>query len=76
MSLSKRAIETLIDLAENKLTSICSFDREDMREIKALKTCLEELTAMREALKFKKGDGQKRTTEKPAPSVPAPATYS
>ncbi|MEE9300312.1 MAG: hypothetical protein V3V17_04215 [Alphaproteobacteria bacterium] len=73
MSLSKRAIETLIDLAENKLTSICSFDREDMREIKALKTCLDELAAMREA--FKKGDGQKRTTEKPVPGVPIPATY-
>lgn len=50
MALTRRAIDTLIDLAENKLTSICSFDREDLREIRELEVCIRELTAMREAL--------------------------
>jgi hypothetical protein len=40
----------LIDLAENKLTSICSFDRDDAREIKELESCIRELCAMRDAL--------------------------
>jgi hypothetical protein len=31
--LSKRSIEVLLDLAENKLSDIVPFDREDMREM-------------------------------------------
>ncbi|HLB07166.1 MAG TPA: hypothetical protein VJN41_05710, partial [Alphaproteobacteria bacterium] len=50
MALTRRAIDMLIDLAENKLTSICSFDRDDAREIKELESCIRELSSMRDAL--------------------------
>ncbi len=43
--LSQRSIETLIDLAENKLSQIIPFDRDDMREIKVLQSCVDELKA-------------------------------
>jgi len=36
MNLTNRSIETLLDLAENKLSDIVPFDREDVREIRAL----------------------------------------
>jgi hypothetical protein len=45
--LSKRTIETLIDLAENKLTDIVPCDREDIREIKVLQSCVDELKCLR-----------------------------
>jgi hypothetical protein len=45
--LSKRTIETLIDLAENKLSDIVPFDREDVREIKVLQSCVDELKTLR-----------------------------
>jgi hypothetical protein len=45
--LSKRSIDLLLDLAENKLSDIVPFDREDMREIKILQTCVNELRALR-----------------------------
>ena len=41
--LSQRSIETLIDLAENKLSQIIPFDRDDMKEIKVLQSCVDEL---------------------------------
>ena len=43
--LSRRSIETLIDLTENKLSQIIPFDRDDAREIKILQSCLDELKA-------------------------------
>ena len=43
--LSQRSIETLIDLAENKLSQIILFDRDDIREIKILRSCVDELRA-------------------------------
>jgi hypothetical protein len=43
--LSQRSIETLIDLAENKLSQIIPFDRDDAREIKILQSCVDELKA-------------------------------
>jgi hypothetical protein len=43
--LSQRSIETLIDLAENKLSQIIPFDRDDVREIKVLQSCVDELKA-------------------------------
>jgi len=43
--LSQRSIETLIDLAENKLSQIIPFDRDDMRETKLLQSCVDELKA-------------------------------
>jgi len=41
--LSRRSIETLIDLAENKLSQIIPFDRDGVREIKLLQSCVDEL---------------------------------
>jgi hypothetical protein len=43
--LSQRSIETLIDLAENKLSQIIPFDRDDAKEIKILQSCVDELKA-------------------------------
>ncbi len=45
--LSKRSLELLLDLAENKLSDIVPFDREDVREIKTLHACVNELRALR-----------------------------
>lgn len=46
MSLSKRAIETLIDLVENKLSCIEVIDREDARELASLELAKRQLLAL------------------------------
>ena len=46
MSLSKRSIETLMDLVEIKLSCIQVVDRDDARELASLETARNELTAM------------------------------
>ncbi len=43
MSLSKRVVETLIDLVEIKLSCFEVYDREDKREIASLESCRKEL---------------------------------
>jgi hypothetical protein len=43
MSLSRRSLETLIDLVENKLSCVEIFDRDDQREVVNLEHCLKEL---------------------------------
>ncbi len=43
MSLSKRVVETLIDLVEIKLSCVEIYDREDKREIAGLESCRQEL---------------------------------
>lgn len=43
MSLSKRVVETLIDLVEIKLSCFEVYDREDKREIAGLQSCRQEL---------------------------------
>ena len=43
MSLSKKSRETLIDLVENKLSTIEIWDRDDRREVNLLQQCLIEL---------------------------------
>ncbi len=48
MSLSKRVVETLIDLVEIKLSCIEVYDREDKREVTGLERCLQELKAVRQ----------------------------
>ncbi len=48
MSLSKRVVETLIDLVEIKLSCIEVYDREDKREIAGLERCRQELQDLRE----------------------------
>ena len=44
--ISRRSIETLIDLVENKLSQIISVDRDNMKEFKTLQSCADELQAM------------------------------
>ncbi len=46
MSLSKRVVETLIDLVEIKLSCFEVYDREDKREIVGLERCRQELQNM------------------------------
>ena len=48
-SLSKRSIETLVDLVEIKLSCLDVFDREDAREKACLENARRELVAMRAA---------------------------
>ncbi len=48
MSLSKRVLETLIDLVEIKLSCVEVYDREDAREVSALEQCRRELQALLE----------------------------
>jgi len=45
MSLSKRCIETLLDLVEIKLSCLEITDREDKRERELLQRCVQELRA-------------------------------
>lgn len=47
MSLSKRSIETILDLVEIKLSSMQVIDREDARELAQLETCRRELLSIR-----------------------------
>lgn len=51
MNLTNRSIDTLLDLAENKLSDIVPFDREDMREVRALQSCVDELKALKSGAK-------------------------
>ncbi len=46
MSLSKKCVQTMLDLAEIKLSTIQVSDREDAREAAILKTCRDELAAL------------------------------
>ena len=46
MSLSRRSIQTLMDLVENKLTSMQVVDREDARELATLEAARRELSSM------------------------------
>jgi hypothetical protein len=48
-SLSKRSIETLVDLVEIKLSCLDVFDREDAREKACLENARRELVAMMSA---------------------------
>jgi hypothetical protein len=51
MALSKRSIETLMDLVEIKLSCLQVFDRDDARELAALETARCELQALSTAPK-------------------------
>ena len=46
MSLSKKVVETLIDLVEIKLSCVEIYDREDSREVAGLEQCKNELQAL------------------------------
>ncbi len=58
MSMSKRSVETLLDLVEIKLSSMQVLDREDARELALLESCRRDLLAMRASLKSQKGSGK------------------
>lgn len=47
MSLSKRSLETILDLVEIKLSSMQVIDREDARELAQLETCRRELLGIK-----------------------------
>ena len=49
MSLSRRSVETLLDLVENKLSCLHVLDREDARELAILETARRELAAVSSA---------------------------
>ena len=46
MSLSRRSIQTLMDLVENKLSMMPVVDREDARELAILESARRELSVM------------------------------
>ena len=46
MSLSRRSIQTLMDLVENKLSQMQVVDREDARELAVLEAARRELSSM------------------------------
>jgi hypothetical protein len=46
MSLSRRSIQTLMDLVENKLSCMQVVDREDARELATLEAARRELSSM------------------------------
>ncbi len=46
MTISKRTLDTLIDLVEIKLSCVEIYDRDDARELANLEHCLDELLAM------------------------------
>lgn len=47
MSLSKRSIETILDLVEIKLSSMQVIDRDDARELAQLEICRRELLSIK-----------------------------
>lgn len=64
MSLSKRSVETLLDLVEIKLSCMEVWDRDDQREASQLQQCAQELSALAQALK-----GGIRPAALPAPEA-------
>jgi hypothetical protein len=65
MALTRRSIATLLDLVEIKLSCIEVVDREDHRELKALRACREELLHLLERLPARAVPSQQ-----PLPSAP------
>jgi len=47
MTLSRKSIDTLIDLVENKLGCMEVYDRDDSRELSRLQKCRHELVQLR-----------------------------
>ena len=50
MSLSKRTLETLVDLVEIKLSCVEIYDRDDARELQNLEHCRNELVEMTKSI--------------------------
>jgi hypothetical protein len=51
MKISRRTIDTLLDLVEIKLSSMGVSDREDARELATLEACREELMGLKARLR-------------------------
>ncbi len=65
MALTRRSIATLLDLVEIKLSCIEVIDREDQRELKALRACREELLQL-----LARQPAQGAATRQPLPPAP------
>ncbi len=61
MSLSKRSLETLLDLVEIRLSCVEIWDRDDAREVKVLQAARKELLGL---------DGRSATEDMPAMDMP------
>ena len=57
MTLTVRELDLLIDMAENRLSDMLVVDREDVREQKALKSCVDKLQGLRVRLPRSKSAG-------------------
>ena len=53
--ISKRSVETLLDLVEIKLNCMQVLDREDAKELALLEGCRRDLLALRQSLRGQKG---------------------
>ena len=58
MSMSKRSLETLLDLVEIKLNAMQILDREDARELSQLENCRRDLLSLRADMKGPRGQVQ------------------
>ncbi|MBM3487901.1 MAG: hypothetical protein FJX67_14925 [Alphaproteobacteria bacterium] len=67
--MTKRSVETLIDLVEIKLSAMQVMDREDERERVILETRLKELTAIRAEIRGARAARQTAADRQPAPIV-------
>ncbi len=67
MDLSRRSIETLIDLVEIKLGCMEVYDRDDARELNVLEACRKELSTLRSQLFGRRS--AKRPQAEPLPST-------
>ena len=61
MSLSKRSLETLLDLVEIRLSCVEVWDRDDARELKVLQAARKELLGL---------DGRSAADDMPAMEMP------
>ncbi len=54
MSMSKRSLETLLDLVEIKLSAMQILDREDAKELTQLENCRRDLLSLRADMKSRR----------------------
>ncbi len=70
MSLSKQSIENLLDLVEIKISTLQVLDREDVREMKCLEGCRDELVDMTGQGKPMRRRGRPRSAANDLQSAP------
>lgn len=70
--ISKRSVDTLLDLVEIKLNCMQVLDREDAKELALLESCRRDLIALRTSLKGSKGASRTPGVfPKPSPTAAA-----